>query len=72
MFEIAGGIILAVIILWTFPWLMIIALYLIPPTIGIVVGAVFGHNVAGGGGMLAGLLVGLVAGIWVDTTLARE
>ena len=72
MIEIAGGIILAVIILWIYPRLMTIALHLIPPTIGIVVGAVFGHYVAGGGGMLAGLLVGLVGGIWLDIRLTRE
>ncbi len=72
MLEIAGGIILAVMILWTFPSLIYIALYLIPPTIGISVGALIGHYVAGGGGMLAGALIGLVGGIWLDIALTRE
>ncbi len=72
MLEIAGGVILAVIILWMFPSLMYIALYLIPPAIGIAVGALFGHYLAGGGGMLTGILVGLVGGIWFDIRLTRE
>ncbi len=72
MLEIAGGVILALIILWMFPSLMYIALYLIPPAIGIAVGALFGHYVAGGGGMLMGILVGLVGGIWFDIRLTRE
>ena len=72
MLEIAGGIILAVIILWMFPVLIYVALYVIPPTIGIVVGALFGHYVAGGGGMLAGALIGLAGGIWVVIKLTRE
>jgi hypothetical protein len=55
MLEIAGGVILAVIILRMFPSLMYIALFLIPPAIGIAVGAFFGHYVAGGGGMLTGI-----------------
>ncbi len=55
-----------------FPSLIYIALYLIPPAIGIAVGAVFGHYVAGGGGMLAGALIGLAGGIWVVITLTRE
>ncbi len=55
-----------------FPSLMYIALYLIPPAIGIAVGALFGHYVAGGGGMLMGILVGLVGGIWFDFRLTRE
>ena len=71
MLEIAGGVILAVIILWMFPSLMYIALYLIPPAIGIAVGALFGHYVAGGGGMLTGILVGLAGGIWFDIRLTR-
>ncbi len=72
MLEIAGGVILAVIILWMFPSLMYIALYLIPPAIGIAVGALLGHYLAGGGGMLMGILVGLVGGIWFDIRLTRE
>ncbi len=72
MLEIAGGVILAVISLWMFPSLMYIALYLIPPAIGIAVGALIGHYVAGGGGMLMGILVGLVGGIWFDFRLTRE
>ena len=55
-----------------FPSLIYIALYLIPPAIGIAVGALFGHYVAGGGGMLMGILVGLVGGIWFDFRLTRE
>ncbi len=72
MLEIAGGIIFVVIILWMFPSLMNIAVYLIPPAIGIAVGALFGHYLAGGGGMLMGILVGLVGGIWFDFRLTRE
>ena len=72
MLEIAVGIILVVIILWMFPLLMNIALYLIPPAIGISVGALIGDYVAGGGGMLMGILVGLVGGIWFGTRLTRE
>ena len=71
MLELAGGVILAVIILRMFPSLMYIALYLIPPAIGIAVGALFGHYVAGGGGMLTGILVGLAGGIWFDIRLTR-
>jgi len=55
-----------------FPSLIYIALYLIPPAIGIAVGALFGYYVAGGGGMLTGILVGLVGGIWFDFRLTRE
>ena len=55
-----------------FPSLIYIAFYLIPPAIGIAVGALFGHYVAGGGGMLTGILVGLVGGIWFDFRLTRE
>ncbi len=51
---------------------MYIALYLIPPAIGIAVGALFGHHVAGGGGMLMGILAGLVGGIWFAFRLTRE
>ncbi len=72
MLEIAGGVILAVIILWRFPSLLDRALYLIPPAIGLAFGALFGHYVAGGGGMLMGILVGLVGGIWFDIRLTRE
>ena len=55
-----------------FPSLIYIALYLIPPAIGIAVGALLGHYLAGGGGMLMGILVGLVGGIWFDIRLTRE
>ena len=71
MLELAGGVILAVIILRMFPSLMYMALFLIPPAIGIAVGALFGHYVAGGGGMLTGILVGLAGGIWFDIRLTR-
>ena len=72
MLEIVGGIILAVIILAMSPFLLTMVLYLIPPVIGITVGDLFGYYLAGGGGMLAGTLIGLVGGIWIDNWLTRE
>ena len=72
MLEIVGGIILAVIILAMSPFLLTMVLYLIPPAIGITVGALFGYYLAGGGGMLAGVLIGLCGGIWIDNWLTRE
>jgi hypothetical protein len=67
MLEIAGGIILVF-----FPYLLVIALYLIPPALGVVIGGFIGTMVAEGDGMLAGALFGLVGGIWVDLALTRE
>ena len=65
--KIAGGIILAF-----FPYLLVIALYLIPPALGVVIGGFIGAMVAEGDGMLAGALFGLVGGIWIDIALSRE
>ena len=67
MVEIAGCIILAF-----FPYLLVIALYLIPPALGVVIGGFIGAMVAEGDGMLVGALFGLVVGIWVDIALTRE
>ena len=50
MLEIADGIILAAIILAFLPYLLVIVLYLVPPTIGIAVGAGLGYVVAAGEG----------------------
>ncbi len=55
MLEIAGGIILAF-----FSYLLVIALYLIPPALGVVIGRFIGAMVAEGDGMLAGAIFGLV------------
>ncbi len=49
-----------------------IALYLIPPALGVVIGGFIGAMVAEGDGILAGALLGLVGGIWVDLALTRE
>ncbi len=72
MLEIAGGIILAVIILAFFPYIVAIRLYLLPPVLGVVIGGIIGAIVAGGDGMFAGALIGLLGGIGVDIALARE
>ena len=49
-----------------------IALYLIPPALGVVIGGFIGAMVAEGDGILAGALFGLVGGIWVALALTRE
>ncbi len=67
MLEVAGGIILAF-----FPYLLVIALYLIPPALGVVIGGFIGAIVAEEDGILAGAIFGLVGGIWVDIALTRE
>ncbi len=67
MLEVAGGIILAF-----FSYLLVIALYLIPPALGVVIGGFIGAIVAEGDGILAGAIFGLVGGIWVDIALTRE
>ncbi len=64
--------ILAATILAFFPYLSVIALYLIPPALGVVIGGFIGAMVAEGDGMLVGALFGLVVGIWVDIALTRE
>jgi len=51
---------------------LVIALYLIPPALGVVIGGFIGAMVAEGDGMLAGALFRLVGGIWVDLALTRE
>jgi hypothetical protein len=53
-------------------YLLVIALYLIPPALGVVIGGLIGAMVAEGDGMLAGAIFGLVGGIWVDIALTRE
>ena len=72
MLEIAGGIILAVIIIALFPVFLTIALYLIPPVLGVIIGGFIGVMVGGEGGVLAGALIGLISGISVDIALTRE
>ncbi len=72
MLEIASGIILAVIILAFFPYIVAIGLYLLPPLLGVVIGGIIGAIVAGGDGLFAGALIGLLGGIGVDIALARE
>ena len=71
MLKIAGGIILAVIILALFPILLWIALYLIPPVLGVLIGGFIGAITEDTSGMLVGAVIGLGFEIWIDVAVSR-
>ena len=72
MLEVASGILLALIILWSLPYLISIALYLIPPAIGMVVGRIIGGAFGNGDAVLMGAGLGFLAGIYLRSTATDE
>ena len=71
MFEAPVRNTLAVLILAYFPVLILIALYLIPPAIGLIIGGLIGTTTGETSGMLVGAALGLGFGIWIDVSLSR-